>query len=59
MFIGFNGGENENKVCNREPKKNDNRPIFDESRFLRSKSLDLDSSIYFSAISMFPVIRRA
>ena len=21
MFIGFNGGENEDKVCNREPKK--------------------------------------
>ncbi len=41
-----------------EPKKN-NRLIFDESRFLDSKSLDLGSSIHFSIISMFLVTRRA
>ena len=43
----------------RRAEKNDNRPIFDESRFVRSESLDLGSSINFSAISMFSVIRRA
>ena len=43
----------------RRAEKNDNRPIFDGSRFLRSGSLDLGSSIYFSTISMFPVTRRA
>ena len=43
----------------RRPEKNDNRLIFDGSRFLRSGSLDLGSSIPFAIISMFPVTRRA
>ena len=43
----------------RRAEKNDNRLIFDGSRFLRSGSLDLGSSIHFSTISMFPVTRRA
>ena len=43
----------------RRAEKNDNRLIFDGSRFLRSGSLDLGSSIHFSISSMFPVTRRA
>ena len=43
----------------RRAEKNDNRLIFDGSRFLRSGSLDLGSSIYVLIISMFPVTRRA
>ena len=43
----------------RRAEKNDNRLIFDGSRFLRSGSLDLGSSIHFSIISMFLVTRRA
>ena len=43
----------------RRAEKKDNRPIFDESRFLRSGSLDLGSSIYLSTISRFLVTRRA
>ena len=40
-------------------QKNDNRPIFDGSRFLSSGSFDLAASIYSQAISMFSVTRRA
>ena len=43
----------------RRAEKNDNRLIFDGSRFLGSGSLDLGSSMHFSTISMFLVTRRA
>ena len=43
----------------RRAEKNDNRLIFDGSRFLGSGSLDLGSSIHVSIISTFPVTRRA
>ena len=43
----------------RRAEKNDDRPIFDGSQFLRSENLGLCSSIYFSIISMFLVTRRA
>ena len=43
----------------RRVEKNDNRLIFDGSRFLGSESLDLGSLIHFPIISMFLVTRRA
>ena len=43
----------------RRAEKNDNRPIFDGSRFGSSESPDLTFLIYFLAISIFPVTRRA
>ena len=42
-----------------ELKKNNDRPIFDEIRFLSSGGLDLAFSIYFRVISIFSVTRRA